>query len=52
MASKPPGLSGIPTLVEIMDWIFVMEMVFESYGYSNIHKIVLLVRYSMTGVLN
>ena len=44
MASKPPSISGSPTLVEFMDWISEMEMVFDSYYYSDRHKTILEVR--------
>ena len=35
MASKPPHLSGSPTLVEVINWISEIETMFKSYECSN-----------------
>ena len=52
IASKPPSLSGIPTPVEVMNWISEMEIVFESYNCSNKQSTFLIVRQLKTGVLS
>ena len=43
MAAKPPSLFGSPNTTEITDWIFEMEMVFESSNYNNKQRITLTV---------
>lgn len=52
MAFKPPILSKSPTLVEVMDWIVEMKMVFESYDCNNKLETVFMVRQLKPGVLS
>ena len=52
LGAKPPSLSRSPKPVEIMDWIFEMEMVFESYNSSNKQKTVFAVSQLKNGVLS
>lgn len=51
MASKTPSLSGNPTPVEVIDWIYEIEMVFESYDSSNRQKTIIAIRQLKSGVL-
>lgn len=52
MVVKPPSISRSPALLEVIEWISKMEMVFESYDYGNRKKTILEVRQLKKEVLS
>lgn len=52
MGSNPPCLSGSPNPIEIMNWNFKIEMVFEICNYIKKQKTVLTVRHLKLRVLS